>query len=66
MILVDIYRRLVAIGGIHKASKAKINDVLFRIPFICFSIGYIEMLITLTYSRRYARLKSLELSIKNI
>ena len=52
--------------GIHKASKAEINDVLFRIPFNrYFSTWYIEMLIAVAYSLRYERLKNLEFSIKN-
>ena len=51
--------------GIHKASKAEINDVLFRIPFNHhFSTWYIEMLIAVAYSLRYERLKNLEFSIK--
>ena len=52
--------------GIHKASKAEINDVLFRIPANhYFSTWYIEMLIAVAYSLRYERLKNLEFSIKN-
>ena len=52
--------------GIHKASKAEINDVLFRIPSNhYFSTWYIEMLIAVAYSLRYERLKNLEFSIKN-
>ena len=40
--------------GIHKARKAKINDVLFRIPFnYYFSTWYIEMLIAMAYSLKY-------------
>ena len=52
--------------GIHKASKAEINDVLFRIPINhYFSTRYTEMLVAEAYSLRYKRLKNLEFSIKN-
>ena len=52
--------------GIHKASKAEINDVLFCIPSNhYFSTWYIEMLIAVAYSLRYEKLKNLEFSIKN-
>lgn len=52
--------------GIHKASKAKIEDVLFSVLFIrYFSTRYIEMLIAPAYSLRYKRLKTLEFSIKS-
>lgn len=48
------------------ASKAKNNDVLFRIPFDqYFGTRYIEMLIASAYSLRYKRLKNLEFLIKN-
>ena len=52
--------------GIHKASKAKINDVLFRVPFYrYFSTWYTEMFITLAYLLRQTRSKNLEFSTKN-
>ncbi len=52
--------------GIRKASKAKINDVLFRVPFYrYFSTRYTEMFITLAYLLRQTRLKNLEFSTKN-
>ena len=52
--------------GIHKASKAKNNDVLFRVPFYrYFSTRYTEMFITLAYLLRQTRSKNLEFSTKN-
>ena len=51
--------------GVHKASKAEIKDVLFRIPIKhYFSTGYIEMLIASAYSLRYIRLKKAVISTK--
>ena len=52
--------------GIHKASKAEINDVLFSIPKNrYFGTRYLETLVAEAYSLRYERLKNLEISIKN-
>ena len=54
------YRRLAAIEGrgIHKASKAKNNDVLFRIPINhYFSTRYTEMLVAEAYSLRYKKVE---------
>lgn len=52
---------------IHRTSKEKVNDVLFRVPFIrYFSTWYIEILITPAYSPRYVWLKSLRFQQKTL
>lgn len=66
MIRVDIGGSCHRGMGIRKASKTESNDVLFHIPFICYSsTGYIETLIILAYSLIYARFKNLEFLTKN-